>query len=101
MIDITPLCMAVMALAAVVITLYLVPWIKSKTTKEQRESINALVKIAVQAAEQIFAGAGRGERAGDRQCRNGYFAGGKEEAAGRGHPEHRWPAPHGGQPPGV
>lgn len=61
MIDITPLCMAVMALAAVVITLYLVPWIKSKTTKEQRESINALVKIAVQAAEQIFAGAGRGE----------------------------------------
>ncbi|MBQ2994188.1 MAG: holin [Peptococcaceae bacterium] len=59
--DITPLCMAVMALAAVVITLYLVPWIKSKTTKEQRESINALVKIAVQAAEQIFAGAGRGE----------------------------------------
>jgi len=61
MIDITPLCMAVMALAAVVITLYLVPWIKSKTTKEQRESINALVKIAVQAAEQIFAGTGRGE----------------------------------------
>lgn len=61
MIDITPLCMAVMALAAVVITLYLVPWIKSKTTKEQRESINVLVKIAVQAAEQIFAGTGRGE----------------------------------------
>lgn len=59
--DITPLCMAVMALASVVITVYLVPWIRSKTTKEQRESINTWVKIAVQAAEQLFAGSGRGE----------------------------------------
>lgn len=53
MIDITPLANAVIAVVAVAITAYLVPWIKSRTTAAQREEINAWVKIAVQAAEQL------------------------------------------------
>lgn len=44
-----------------VITCALVPYIKSKTTSEQQKEINAWVKIAVSAAEQIFNGGGRGE----------------------------------------
>lgn len=53
MIDITPFFEAVMALVAVLITVYLIPWIKSRTTEQQREEINVWVKIAVQAAEQL------------------------------------------------
>lgn len=36
-------------------------YIKSKTTTEQQKEINAWVKIAVTAAEQIYKGQGRGE----------------------------------------
>lgn len=53
MIDITPLIEAVLALIAVLITANLVPWIKSQIMEKQREEINAWVKIAVQAAEQL------------------------------------------------
>lgn len=60
MTDITPLCIAVLSLVAIIVTVYLVPWLRSKTTKEQREEINAWVKIAVRAAEQLFRGSGRG-----------------------------------------
>lgn len=60
MTDITPLCIAVLSLVAIIVTVYLVPWLRSKTTKEQREEINAWVKIAVRAAEQLFSGSGRG-----------------------------------------
>ena len=61
MYDITPIIEAVAALIAALITAFLVPYIKSKTTAEQQKEINAWVKIAVAAAEQIFAGSGRGE----------------------------------------
>ena len=39
----------------------MIPYIKSKTTTEQQKEINAWVKIAVSAAEQIYVGSGRGE----------------------------------------
>lgn len=58
--DLTPIMEAVLALVAVLITYYLIPWIKTKTTSEQRAEINAWVKIGVQAAEQLFVGVGRG-----------------------------------------
>lgn len=61
MYDITPIIEAVAALIAALITAFLVPYIKSKTTAEQQKEINAWVKIAVAAAEQIYAGSGRGE----------------------------------------
>lgn len=61
MYDITPIIEAVAALIAALITAFLVPYIKSKTTAEQQKEINAWVKIAVAAAEQIYTGSGRGE----------------------------------------
>lgn len=60
-IDITPIIEAVIALAGVVVSCVLIPYIKSKTTTEQQKEINAWVKIAVAAAEQIYVGSGRGE----------------------------------------
>lgn len=60
-IDITPIIEAVIALAGVVVSCVLIPYIKSKTTAEQQKEINAWVKIAVSAAEQIYVGSGRGE----------------------------------------
>lgn len=59
--DITPVLNAVIALAAAVVTAFVIPWIKSKTTAEQREEIGAWVKIAVTAAEQIYSVAGKGK----------------------------------------
>ena len=44
-----------------IVTCVLIPYIKSKTTTEQQKEINAWVKIAVSAAEQIYTGSGRGE----------------------------------------
>lgn len=61
MYDLTPIVEAIAALTGVVITCILVPFIRSKTTAEQQKEINAWVKIAVSAAEQIFKGSGRGE----------------------------------------
>ena len=62
MIDVTPLANALIMVLAVLITVYLIPWIKSQTTEKQREEINAWVKIAVQAAEQLYKGSGQGEQ---------------------------------------
>lgn len=59
--DITPIVEAVVAIVCAVVTCVLIPYIKSITTTEQQAEINAWVKIAVSAAEQIYAGSGRGE----------------------------------------
>ena len=61
MYDITPIIEAVAALIGVIVTCVLIPFIKSKTTASQQAEINAWVKIAVSAAEQIFKGSGHGE----------------------------------------
>ncbi len=61
MFDITNIVEAVFALIAVVVTAIVIPYIKSKTTAQQQAEINAWVRIAVSAAEQIYAGSGRGE----------------------------------------
>lgn len=54
MIDLTPVFQALIALIAALITCWLIPWIKAKTTKQQQENLYAAAKIAVYAAEQIF-----------------------------------------------
>lgn len=59
--DITTIVEAVAALIAAIITAFVVPYIKSRTTTNQQQQINAWVRIAVTAAEQIYAGSGRGE----------------------------------------
>lgn len=61
MYDITPIVEAVAALIAALITAFVIPYIRSKTTAQQQAEINAWVKIAVSAAEQIYKGSGRGE----------------------------------------
>jgi hypothetical protein len=59
-IDITGVANAAIALIAAVITAFVIPWIKSKTTAAQFEKIETWVTIAVEAAEQIYTGSGRG-----------------------------------------
>ena len=62
MIDMTPILEAVATLAVAIITTFVVPYIKSKTTLEQQTQINEWVRIAVTAAEQVYTGPGQGDR---------------------------------------
>lgn len=66
MIDLTTILQAAITLLAAVITAVVIPWIKSKTTKTQREQIEAWVGIAVAAAEQLWKGH---EKAGEEKKR--------------------------------
>ena len=59
--DITTIIETVAALIAATITAVVIPYIKSRTTAQQQAEINAWVRIAVAAAEQIYRGNGRGE----------------------------------------
>lgn len=58
-IDLTPLLEALIAILAAVITMYVIPWIKSRTTVSQQEYIRAAAKVAVYSAEKFY-GAGKG-----------------------------------------
>lgn len=60
MIDITTVIEAVLALIGALITVFLIPWIKSKTSAEKLEQIELWVTVAVEAAEQIYTGSGKG-----------------------------------------
>lgn len=62
MTDITSIMEAVAALAMAIITTFVVPYIKSKTTKEQQTQLNEWVRIAVSAAEQVYEGPGKGDQ---------------------------------------
>lgn len=59
MINLTDIINAFLALLAAVITAFVIPWIKAKTTVQQRERMEAVCRTLVFAAEQIFGG-GRG-----------------------------------------
>lgn len=61
MFDATTIIEALVALIAAVISAIVIPYIKSKTTAQQQAQLVSWVKIAVAAAEQIYAGSGRGE----------------------------------------
>ena len=54
MIDLTPVINAVIALAAALITAFVLPWVKRNTTAQDREEFLRWVEIAVSAAEQLF-----------------------------------------------
>ncbi len=49
------------SLTGVLVTYLLIPYIKSKTTEKQREDIMFWVKVAVNAAEQIYKEKGNGK----------------------------------------
>ena len=59
-IDLTPIIQAVIALVAAIVSYRLIPWIKAKTTLEQRAYFEAVVSTLVFAAEKLY-GAGRGD----------------------------------------
>ena len=53
-IDLTPMLQAVVALAGSLITVFLIPWIRAKTSVETQAKLKNLVAIAVYAAEQMY-----------------------------------------------
>lgn len=53
-IDLTPILQAIVALIAALITAKLIPWIKARTTNEQRAAMSAVIKTLVFAAEQMY-----------------------------------------------
>lgn len=59
-IDLTSIANAVIALIAAIITAFVIPRIRSKTTDAQFEKIKMWVTVAVEAAEQLYTGSGRG-----------------------------------------
>ena len=59
--DLSPIVQAVFALLAALITYKLVPWIRSKTTAQQQQVLDAAINVAVYAAEQLY-GSGNGEK---------------------------------------
>ena len=61
-INITEIVIAVIGLASTIITCFLVPYIKTKTNKDQQQTLALVVQTAVQAAEQIFTGTGLGQQ---------------------------------------
>ena len=61
LLDLTKLAQAVISLAAGIVSLYLVPWLRSKLTNEQLSKAKSWVQIAVYAAEKLY-GAGNGDQ---------------------------------------
>lgn len=54
MTNLTPILEAVIALAVAVISAFVIPWIRSKTTALDREELLKWVDIAVAAAQQLY-----------------------------------------------
>lgn len=61
MIDLTDVVSAIITLILAVITTFLVPYLKTKIEANKFEKIKSWVKVAVEAAEMIYTGTGRGE----------------------------------------
>ena len=61
LLDLTKLAQAIISLAAGIVSLYLVPWLRSKLTNEQLSKAKSWVQIAVFAAEKLY-GAGNGDQ---------------------------------------
>ena len=75
-VDITPIMQAVIALVSAVITVFLIPYLKTKLTEAQRKRIKEYIDTAVMAAEKLFPSAG-GEKLGEEKfemaIQNGTF----------------------------
>ncbi len=61
MVDLTQIVVAVLTLIISLVSAFLVPYIKTKVTAQQLETIKLWVKVAVEAAEMLYKGSGRGE----------------------------------------
>ncbi len=61
MVDLTQVIVAVLTLVISLITAFLIPYLKTKVNGEQLDTIKFWVNIAVEAAEMIYVGTGRGQ----------------------------------------
>ena len=61
LLDLTQLAQTIISLAAGIVSLYLVPWLRSRLTNEQLTKVKSWVQIAVYAAEKLY-GAGNGDQ---------------------------------------
>ena len=53
-IDLTQIILAVIALISAVLTGFVIPWLKTKLTDHQYDTLATLVRVGVFAAEQLF-----------------------------------------------
>ena len=60
LIDMTPIIQGIFALLGAVLMTIIIPYSRSRTSSTQQAEIDAWVRIAVTAAEQIYTGSGRG-----------------------------------------
>lgn len=61
MVDLTQVVVAILTLIISMVSAFLVPYLKTKIGAEKLENIRFWVNIAVEAAEQIYTGSGRGK----------------------------------------
>lgn len=61
MVDLTQIVMAILTLGFSLISAFLLPYLKSKTDLETFKTVKLWMKVAVQAAEMLYVGTGRGE----------------------------------------
>ena len=62
MTNITPIVAALFGLLASIITVFVIPWLKSNIEANKLSQIMAIAKLAVEAAEQIFKETGMGAK---------------------------------------
>lgn len=60
MVDLTQVVTAILTLVFALVSVFLIPYLKTKVTSEQLDTIKFWVNIAVEAAEMIYNGEGRG-----------------------------------------
>ena len=61
MVDLTQVIVALLTLAFSAVSAFLIPHIKAKVSSEQLDTIKFWVNIAMEAAEMIYTGTGRGQ----------------------------------------
>ena len=59
--DYTMIFKGIITILVAIVTMFVIPWIKSKMTEEEFNDILKWVKIAVQAAEMIYKESGMGK----------------------------------------
>lgn len=58
--DVTKLVELILAILGAVWTCFLIPWLRDRKNTEDLNHLADTIKMAVQAAEQIYAGSGKG-----------------------------------------
>ncbi len=60
-IDLTEIIVAVLTLIAGLVARYVIPYLKERYSTEQLEKMKLWAKVAVEAAEMLYVGSGKGE----------------------------------------